>query len=198
MVTVTTDQGYDPVKLTLTQAADACGVSRSTIKRKHKNGEFPNASQSADGVWAIPVPDLLAAGLNPGRPSPPDSTTQVSGPGAAAPPTHADLPLDPSSEPIVPLPMSEYIALREALASATANEQAARQVAEERQKALDDLRRIVHRQLTGLSAGEEPPAEAESTTQHTVVDLREPASPHREGKRRWWQRRPASGGAQRS
>lgn len=190
-MTVTTDQGHDPVKLTLTQAADACGVSRSTIKRKHKSGEFPNASQSADGVWAIPIPDLFAAGLNPGRPSPPDNTTQVSGPGTATSLTHVDPPLGPSSEPIVPLPMSEYIALREALASATANEQAARQVADERQKALDDLRRIVHRQLTELPTGEKPAAEVESTTQHTVVDLREPSSPHRESKRRWWQRRTA-------
>ena len=29
--------------LTLSEAAEACGVSRSTIRRKHEAGEFPNA-----------------------------------------------------------------------------------------------------------------------------------------------------------
>lgn len=53
------------------QAADETGVSRSTIMRKIKAGSFPNA-EMVEGTWRIPVTDLGAAGLRPGRPSPPD------------------------------------------------------------------------------------------------------------------------------
>lgn len=53
------------------QAADETGVSRSTIMRKIKAGAFPNA-EMIEGTWHIPVTDLGAAGLRPGRPSPPD------------------------------------------------------------------------------------------------------------------------------
>ena len=47
--------------LTLSEAAEACGVSRSTIKRKLP--EFGNAYQGSDGVWKVPIADLLGAGL---------------------------------------------------------------------------------------------------------------------------------------
>lgn len=53
------------------QAANETGVSRSTIMRKIKAGAFPNATM-IEGTWQIPVTDLGAAGLRPGRPSPPD------------------------------------------------------------------------------------------------------------------------------
>lgn len=53
------------------QAAAETGVSRSTIMRKIKAGAFPNATM-IEGTWQIPVTDLGAAGLRPGRPSQPD------------------------------------------------------------------------------------------------------------------------------
>ena len=53
------------------KAADETGVSRSTIMRKIKAGAFPNA-EMIEGTWQIPVTDLGAAGLRPGRPAPPD------------------------------------------------------------------------------------------------------------------------------
>lgn len=49
--------------LTLTAAAAACAVSRSTLRRRLAGGAFPNAVRDADGAWTVPVGDLLAAGL---------------------------------------------------------------------------------------------------------------------------------------
>lgn len=60
------------VFFTIAQAAEACGVSRDTIKRRRAAGAFPNAVLEG-GAWAVPLADLLAAGLQPGRPAPPDA-----------------------------------------------------------------------------------------------------------------------------
>lgn len=66
------------------QAARECGVSVATIRRRLKDGSLPNAVQGARGAWTIPVTDLIAAGLNPGQPSPPDHAQ-----GVVTDPTHA-------------------------------------------------------------------------------------------------------------
>ena len=67
------------------QAARECGVSPATIRRRLKDGSLPNAVQGARGAWTIPVTDLIAAGLNPGQPSPPDH-----GQGVVTDLTHAE------------------------------------------------------------------------------------------------------------
>ena len=56
---------HEPVRptFTLTEAAQATGTSRSTMKRKLAAGEFPAAAKDADGVWRFSPGDLLAAGL---------------------------------------------------------------------------------------------------------------------------------------
>ena len=64
--------------LTLSEAAGQCGVSRSTIRRKHESGAFPSAFKDGEGAWRVPVTDLIAAGLTPGRPSPPDQVSEAS------------------------------------------------------------------------------------------------------------------------
>lgn len=68
------EQPTSPHLFTLSQAAAACGVSRSRIRRMLDAGAFPNAVQEATPgkgtsaqVWHVPVPDLLAAGLVPNR-----------------------------------------------------------------------------------------------------------------------------------
>lgn len=48
--------------LTMREAAEQCGVAKSTITRKRQNGKFPNAQQK-EGTWYIPVEDLIAAGM---------------------------------------------------------------------------------------------------------------------------------------
>jgi len=49
--------------VTVAQAITLTGVGLSTIKRRLKDGKFPNAVQAADRSWAIPMGDLHAASL---------------------------------------------------------------------------------------------------------------------------------------
>src|SRR5699024_7373151 len=65
--------GSDPVprraSYSFVEAAAVCRVSRDTIKRRHRAGQFPNAWRantrggSHQGPWMIPAADLLVAGL---------------------------------------------------------------------------------------------------------------------------------------
>lgn len=59
----------------ITEAAERCGVSRSTIRRYLDGERFPNADKSS-GAWRIPLTDLLAAGLSPSGMSEPDYPTE--------------------------------------------------------------------------------------------------------------------------
>lgn len=61
---MTTPPSSRPV-YTLTQAASLVGVSRSTIRRRRENGDFPNAYKTRDGQWMVPLEDLLANQLRP-------------------------------------------------------------------------------------------------------------------------------------
>lgn len=46
--------------VTIREAAELCGVAKTTITRARKNGEFPNA-ELKNGIWHIPINDLIAA-----------------------------------------------------------------------------------------------------------------------------------------
>jgi excisionase family DNA binding protein len=59
-----------PVLFTLGEAAKACRVSRSTIRRALESGKFPAAEKDAGGVWRLTVADLLVAGFTPHRAEP--------------------------------------------------------------------------------------------------------------------------------
>lgn len=48
--------------VTLARAAELCHLAKSTMTRRRANGDFPNA-QKHDGVWHVPVHDLIAANL---------------------------------------------------------------------------------------------------------------------------------------
>ncbi|MGY4973483.1 helix-turn-helix domain-containing protein [Streptomyces nigrescens] len=54
--------------LTQIEAAEACGVSRTTIRRRRTDGVFPGAVQDPKRGWMIPIEDLLAAGFHPNAP----------------------------------------------------------------------------------------------------------------------------------
>lgn len=56
--------------LTQREAAAACGVSRTTIRRRREAGDLPNAVQDPARGWLIPVGDLLAAGFRLNAPAP--------------------------------------------------------------------------------------------------------------------------------
>ena len=55
-------------RFTLSEAAERTSASRSTLRRRLDEGAFPNASKDDEGVWRIPVEDLLAAGLTMSKP----------------------------------------------------------------------------------------------------------------------------------
>ncbi len=68
----------DSRQLTIKQAVIETQTSESTIKRRLRAGAFPNAGQDTDGLWLIPVTDLVTAGLRPGKRAKPDPLpTQV-------------------------------------------------------------------------------------------------------------------------
>lgn len=69
----------DRPALSMTEAAEAAGVSRDTIERRRKAGDFPGARMD-QGRWVIPVDDLLGAGLVLHAPAPPET-----GPGGEMP-----------------------------------------------------------------------------------------------------------------
>ncbi|MCH9730975.1 MAG: helix-turn-helix domain-containing protein [Actinomycetia bacterium] len=64
--------------MTAQQAADICGVTLRTIQRRRHRLEAGGAWKDAGGKWHIPISALTAAGLQPGRPKPPDSRTDIS------------------------------------------------------------------------------------------------------------------------
>ncbi|MFI6348723.1 helix-turn-helix domain-containing protein [Streptomyces sp. NPDC050560] len=72
--------------LTQREAAQACGVSRSTIRRRREAGDLPDSRRDAQRGWLIPVDDLLAAGLRLHAPAPAESeaATPAGPPGPAA------------------------------------------------------------------------------------------------------------------
>lgn len=57
-------------RLSLRAAAEACGVSRTTMRRRRENGDFPGAVQDPVTGWTVPVEDLTAAGFRPNVPIP--------------------------------------------------------------------------------------------------------------------------------
>src|SRR5688572_3140622 len=62
----------DRLALSISEAAQGCGVRRRTIRRRHQAGEFEDAYKDPDGTWRIPVNGLVASGLRPNVVSDPD------------------------------------------------------------------------------------------------------------------------------
>ncbi|MFC8793366.1 helix-turn-helix transcriptional regulator [Streptomyces cinereoruber] len=75
------------------EAAAACGVSRSTIRRRREAGLLPGSVEDPERGWLIPVEALLAAGFTLNAPAPPDavSSPAASGSGVQAAGTVAEL-----------------------------------------------------------------------------------------------------------
>ncbi|MFC8177143.1 helix-turn-helix transcriptional regulator [Streptomyces sp. NPDC057325] len=75
--------------LTQREAASACGVSRSTIRRRREAGELPGCVQDEERGWLIPVEALLAAGFRLNAPAPPEDAAPAGSSVPAAGPTAA-------------------------------------------------------------------------------------------------------------
>ncbi|MFJ5129950.1 helix-turn-helix transcriptional regulator [Streptomyces sp. NPDC088555] len=65
--------------LTQREAAAACGVSRTTIRRRREANDLPGAVQDPQRGWLIPIDDLLAAGFRLHAPAGPDASTAPAG-----------------------------------------------------------------------------------------------------------------------
>ena len=114
--------------LTFSEAAIAAGVDRRTIRRWKDAGKLPDAVM-VDGVWRVPVEDLLAAGAQLHAPTPPDEP-------------------DPTPPP------DELERLRTEVAEYRRRAEVAEAVAAERGAALDDAR-LALRALTAAEATDE-------------------------------------------
>ncbi|MCZ4103704.1 helix-turn-helix transcriptional regulator [Streptomyces sp. H39-C1] len=68
------------------EAAAACGVSLSTIRRHREAGRFPGAQRDPARGWLIPVEDLRALLLLPPAPAPREGKPPAARGGAGADP----------------------------------------------------------------------------------------------------------------
>ncbi|MBQ0891332.1 helix-turn-helix domain-containing protein [Streptomyces sp. RM72] len=109
--------------LTQREAATACGVSRTTIRRRREAGELPGAVLDDDRGWLIPVEDLLAAGFRLNAPAPPEEK-------GAGDPAPAGTPQGTAPEDSAAALRTELERLRHEHALALAEERGARQLAE--------------------------------------------------------------------
>ncbi|MVO90637.1 hypothetical protein GPA10_39285 [Streptomyces sp. p1417] len=174
------------------EAAAACGVSRSIIRRRREAGELPHSVLDDDRGWLIPVDDLLAAGLRLNAPAPPDDTTtgvgqdqaHATGTAMAGPAGEAELRAELERlrhEHQLQLAHADH-----ALAEAEAGH--LRKRLDERAAHIADLQQA----LAALTPAPERPAIPQPTTPATAPAVPEPtASQRQEGsgpRRRWWRR----------
>jgi hypothetical protein len=153
----------------LAEAAKACGVSVSTIRRKRDQLTELGAAQTANG-WHIPVTALIEAGLM-------ERTTP------APSPDTPDAPASPSSDALT----GELEALRAKLADAERRAAVAEAIAAERE-------RMIQTQAMALRMLESAKTPSETPPPATPVD--NPAAPQPDKvvstdpapRRRWWHR----------
>jgi hypothetical protein len=159
--------------LGLAEAAKACGVSVSTLRRKRPELEAHGAAQTDKG-WRIPVTALIALGLM-------SRTTD------ARQESRHDAPTEPGLTPIMTPPddalMGELEALRAKLADAEKRAAVAEAIATERE-------RVIQAQAMTLRMLEAPKAPANTQPADTPAppphDIQETPAPS--GGRRWWNR----------
>lgn len=172
---VTPDEGPT---LSQAEAAAACGVSQTTIRRARTDGRIQGARRDDHGGWRIPRAALIAAGLLH------DETAAT-----VTPDRHPDEG-DPSSQVVTPPSPLETDDLRAALAAAERRAERAEHraelaeaVAEERGRALEVERALVL-MLTHQRHGQDDPADEPSAGRQVVVT--EPAAPTQERLRSRW------------
>jgi hypothetical protein len=157
--------------LGLAEAAKACGVSVSTLRRKRPELEANGAAQTAKG-WRIPVTALIALGLM-------DRTTDTRHE------SQHDTPMTPTTTAPGDALTGELDALRAALAVAEQRAAVAEAIAAERE-------RVIQTQATALRMLEasKPPATPTPTTPKQPAESPSPAPSKEDSKhapkRAWW------------
>ncbi|MFD6331258.1 helix-turn-helix transcriptional regulator [Streptomyces niveus] len=180
--------------LTQREAAAACGVSRTTIRRRREAGDLPNSVQDEARGWLIPVDDLLAAGLRLNAPAAPDKATPP-------PPAGQGIDADADQEHDAVALRAELDRVRHEHALAVAEAEHGRQLAEAEAKHLRaelaaraDHIADLQRTLKALMPAPERPALRPSVPGQAQNNEPVPASPDTDAgpaageRRRWWRR----------
>jgi hypothetical protein len=183
--------------LTQREAATACGVSRTTIRRRREAGDLPNSVQDPQRGWLIPVDDLLAAGFRLNAPAPPDQEQRpVTAAGdVGQDQEHAQEPVD------VAALRAELERIRHTHELELANERHGRELAEAREEHLRsqlaargehiaDLQRALAALMpaperTELLASTKPVVPGQGHHPAPVTEDSEPAG-EESPRRRWW------------
>lgn len=155
--------------LGLAEAAKACGVSVSTLRRKRPELEAHGAAQTAKG-WSIPVTALIALGLM-------DRTT------GSRHDTHRDTPMKPTTTPPDDAINVQLDALRTALADAERRAAVAEAVAAERERMIQTQAMA----LRMLEASKAPATPTATSPVETPVSAPRKEDPQHAPKRAWWQ-----------
>ncbi|GAA2913001.1 helix-turn-helix domain-containing protein [Streptomyces mexicanus] len=179
--------------LTQQEAADACGVSRTTIRRRREAGELPGSVLDEKRGWLIPVEALLAAGFRLHAPAPPDKA----GPGETTARAGQSASLDEAAELRAEIERlrTEMAEERHARAMAQAEAEHLKERLRERSDHIADLQRA----LAALTPAPERAAIPQPTapTAAPAVPVPAPAAQETTGartngqeqRRRWWSRR---------
>lgn len=145
---------------TITEVAQRCGVSKSTVRRYQVDGKFPNAwkDQSKPPQWRIPVEDLLAVGWKPVDPH------------------------EVSPEQVLSTPSERERELESLLAIERTKREAAEHIAAIATKSADDLSRAL-RMLEAAPVRRPEPGPDIPVSTTADVPVNAPETPRR---RRWW------------
>lgn len=146
------------------------------MTRRLQAGEIAGATRNDEGHWQVPLTGLLAAGLRPDRPAPPEDDDP-----------HPEDETTTADDVAAAIELAE---LRGQLALERARREAAEQLAAERADRIDDLRHV----LRAIEAPTDPAREEKPLVNHPAQGAQHanpPAPPESEGVRgrlrRWWQ-----------
>jgi hypothetical protein len=157
--------------LGLAEAAKACGVSVSTLRRKRPELAAHGAAQTATG-WRIPVTALIALGLM-------DRTTDTRHE------TQHDTPMTPTTTPPADALIAELDALRAALADAEQRAAVAEAIATERERMIQ-TQAMALRMLEASKTPAPAPATAPAEPAQSPVPTPNQEDPKHAPKRAWW------------
>jgi hypothetical protein len=160
--------------LGLAEAAKACGISVSTLRRKRPELAAHGAAQTANG-WRIPVTALIALGLM-------DRTTDTRHE------TRHDTPMTPTTTAPTDALTAQLDALRTALADAERRAAVAEAVAVERERTIQ-TQAMALRMLEASKAPATPTPMAPTEPAESPVPAPSNEDPLDAPKRPWWRLR---------